>query len=288
MDLNTQKSMNGVTLSQIADNIKRTSSDGCECLMPLCSPMGPWTSSWRTDHCTKSLLFLQHFLWPSCSCVWLFSFFLQILLISMTRSCRTRLEVRGSSKLVCVLKESCPWYGLWWWLVTWETGAKEELGGRRGGDGSFMLVYLQKRRDGRNRNQHWGECGSELCWDATGNTEKPAELLWKRKYPGWYLMMQLVSTRKTELGVLTSHCSCPKDLHIQHNFLFILILRHSPRSSQGLCPSPALPSLSSNFPSSTLSKASALRALLKEPSRSLALKSLYLPLPCQPLLEGDW
>lgn len=48
----------------------------------------------------------------------------------------------------------------------------------------FIFVYPQKRRDGRNRSQHSGEHESELCWDATGNKEKPAELLQKRKYPG--------------------------------------------------------------------------------------------------------
>lgn len=47
-------------LSQIAARIKRTSSHGCECLTPSCSPMGPWDSSWRTACCTKSLVFLQH------------------------------------------------------------------------------------------------------------------------------------------------------------------------------------------------------------------------------------
>lgn len=177
--------------------------------------------------------------------------------------------------------------------MTGEAGAKEEVsywGGRRHkAGGFFILVCLQKGRDRRNRNKYQGEYGSDLCWDAPGNEEKPAEPLQKRKYPDQYLIKQWVSASQPELEVLTSSCSCLKNLPSQHSVLFLLALRKSPPVSQGLllCPFSELLSLSSNFLSSALSKASVPRALLDEPS--LVLKSLSLPqLLCRPLLMDGW
>lgn len=212
--------------------------------------MVPWVSSWRSGHHTKSLLFcssLAFFVLVGFLQLYISSFFSTDTSICMDRSCRTQSEVRGSSKLVYIPKDNWSWYGSRW-FVTREAGANEEVSDcreRMGRKGGRWFLYACLPTEGKGWEEQ--EPAQRMCQSFTEMIQeirRGQQSCCREEIP-WLISDHAASASKTELWVLPSSCSCPKDFHIQHNLLFLLILKQSPCSSQGLllCPFPGLPSL---------------------------------------------